>query len=140
MIFTWIHLYHILQLLWWDDINFFWGGGYFLLIFLWKFNINYRAKSGASSLKIDWVMLNLVFGGHFVFLAAILFCSHFFTFWLRVFKIYGNVLILCNHHMGWVGVGQMLTLYYVGVGGGTWDYYWLCWQNKKGGVEWGGYS
>ena len=35
--------------------------------------MNYHATSGASSLKIDSVMLNLVFGGHFVFLAAILF-------------------------------------------------------------------
>ena len=30
--------------------------------------MNYRTKSGASSLKIDRVMLNLVFVGHFVFL------------------------------------------------------------------------
>ena len=29
--------------------------------------MNYHAKSGATSLKIDWVILNLVFGGHFVF-------------------------------------------------------------------------
>ena len=29
--------------------------------------MNYHAKSGASSLKIDRVMLNLIFGGHFVF-------------------------------------------------------------------------
>ena len=29
--------------------------------------MNYHAKSGAYSLKIDWVMLNLVFGGHFFF-------------------------------------------------------------------------
>ena len=29
--------------------------------------MNYHAKSGTSSLKIDWVMNNLVFGGHFVF-------------------------------------------------------------------------
>ena len=34
---------------------------------MWKLLINYHAKSEASSLKIDWVMLNLVFGGHFVF-------------------------------------------------------------------------
>ena len=27
--------------------------------------MNYHAKSGAYRLKIDWVMLNLVFGGHF---------------------------------------------------------------------------
>ena len=41
--------------------------------------MSFHAKSGASSSKIDLVMLNLVFGGHFVFwrpfcfLAAILF-------------------------------------------------------------------
>ena len=35
--------------------------------------MNYHAKSGASKLKIDQFMLNLVFGGHFVFLLAILF-------------------------------------------------------------------
>ena len=29
--------------------------------------MNYHAKSGAYSLKIDQVMLNLGFGGHFVF-------------------------------------------------------------------------
>ena len=29
--------------------------------------MNYHAKSGASTLKIDKDMLNLIFGGHFVF-------------------------------------------------------------------------
>ena len=29
--------------------------------------MNYHEKIGPSSLKIDWVMLNSVFGGHFVF-------------------------------------------------------------------------
>ena len=29
--------------------------------------MNYHAKFGASSLKIDWIMLNLIFVGHFIF-------------------------------------------------------------------------
>ena len=35
--------------------------------------MNYHAKSEDSRLKIDKVMLNLVFGGHLIFLVAILF-------------------------------------------------------------------
>jgi len=41
----------------------------FFLANKWRMAIlNYHAKSGASSTKIDWVMLNLVFDPHFVFL------------------------------------------------------------------------
>ena len=39
---------------------------------LQKVNVNYHAKSGASNLKNDWVMLNLFFVGHFVFWRKIL--------------------------------------------------------------------
>ena len=48
--------------------------------FLRGVNMNFHAKSGASSLKIDQIMLNLVFGGHFVFGRPFCFFGgHFFT-------------------------------------------------------------
>ena len=40
--------------------------------------MNYHAKYGASSLKIDWVMLNLVFGSHFFFGSHLVFGDIFF--------------------------------------------------------------
>ena len=68
--------------------------------------MNYHAKSGASSLKIDWVMLNLIFGGHFVFLAAILFFGGHFVFW-RPFLFRVNM----NYH---AKSGVMLNLIFGG--------------------------
>ena len=44
-----------------------------LALKMWKPIINYHVKSEGSSLKIDWVMLNLVFSN--LFLVAILFFS-----------------------------------------------------------------
>ena len=49
------------------EITKIWLPFYFWALKMWKLIMNYHAKSGASSLKIDWVMLNLVYGGHFVF-------------------------------------------------------------------------
>ena len=40
---------------------------FFLQILLRRVNMNYHVKSRASSLKMDWVMLILIFGGHFIF-------------------------------------------------------------------------
>ena len=45
------------------------SGGHFLFLAtkVSRAIMNYHEKSGASSLKTDWIMLNLGFGGHFVF-------------------------------------------------------------------------
>ena len=47
-------------------------GGHFgflaAILFFGKKMANYHEKSGASSFEIDWVILNLVLGGRFVFL------------------------------------------------------------------------
>ena len=37
--------------------------------------MNFYAKFGAFSLKIDCIMLNLVFGGHFVFFLPLCFLA-----------------------------------------------------------------
>ena len=57
---------------------------YFWRPFLRRVNMNFHAKSGASSLKIDWVILSLIFGGHFVFWRSYFFLKG----WLRAVKIY----------------------------------------------------
>ena len=49
------------------EITWIWRPFYFLALKKWKLIINYHAKSRAYSLKIDWIMHNLVFGGHFAF-------------------------------------------------------------------------
>ena len=53
------------------------GGHLGFEFFLWKVNINYHAKSGAPSLKIDSVIINSMFCQPFCFLAAILVLNFF---------------------------------------------------------------
>ena len=52
--------------------------------------MNYHEKFGASSLKIDWVMLNSVFGGHFVFGGHILFWRPFCFLAKKMWRVIMN--------------------------------------------------
>ena len=61
----------------------FWQPFCFFLGKMWRVIVNYHAKSGANSLKIDWVMLNLVFGGHFVFWQPFYFSQKYHIFWWK---------------------------------------------------------
>ena len=53
--------------------------------------MNYHAKSRAFSLKIDWVMLKLVFGGHFVFWRPFCFLLRFYS--LQIERVMLNFIL-----------------------------------------------
>ena len=49
--------------------------------------MNYQAKSGASSLKIDWVMFNLLIVGHIFFWRPFCFLSAILVFEKKLWKV-----------------------------------------------------